>query len=161
MREDMPKTTGFMGFWGATNEDMPREWLLDIKQRAGGCQQLADHCGGELPKDGQRRWAQVFLASKIDLGANVRWMIANGGKIWKNGIQPGRVGILHGDLMEYQDYFKEFGRLSNRIVMYEMRKLVSLSAFCVQAFQEPFSWVTIDTEIGFRNTAKTLLAAGM
>ena len=88
-------------------------------------------------------------------------MIANGGKIWKNGIQPGRVGILHGDLMEYQDYFKEFGRLSNRIVMYEMRKLVSLSAFCVQAFQEPFSWVTIDTEIGFRNTAKTLLAAGV
>jgi len=104
---------------------------------------------------------RFFLASKIDLGANVRWMIANGGKIWKNGIQPGRVGILHGDLMEYQDYFKEFGRLSNRIVMYEMRKLVSLSAFCVQAFQEPFSWVTIDTEIGFRNTAKTLLAAGM
>ena len=64
MREDMPKTTGFMGFWGATNEDMPREWLLDIKQRAGGCQQLADHCGGELPKDGQRRWAQVFFGFK-------------------------------------------------------------------------------------------------
>lgn len=80
----------------------------------------------------------------------------------KNGIQPGRLGIFHGDLMEYQDYFTEFiGSLSNRIVMYEMRKLVSLSAFCVQAFQEPFSWVTIDPEIGFRNAAKTLLAAGM
>ena len=54
----------------------------------GGCQQLADHCGGELPKDGQRRWA-----SPLDLGLG--WIIAKWRIQWDFTRKNGR---FNGDL---------------------------------------------------------------